>query len=194
MNCSMPGFPVLSSNFYSSPIKRMYTPIWWIWPTVSFWPTLKTQYSLFCIWINCVIYAFPLYRLCSYLFPWFSSLHFLPKPCCPDNTQTHFLDSHPSFRVWLGHCLQEACWTPSCWCTCCLLYTFMFGAHSHLKTNTENSWGKGTLLFFPIWNGRAKVCVKGQSLLLEKRKLAAFWKLLQHLIREQSSLQTFSPV
>ena len=27
-----------------------------------------------CIWINCMIYAFPLYRLCSYLFPWFSSL------------------------------------------------------------------------------------------------------------------------
>ena len=104
-----------------------------------------------------MIYAFPLYRLCSYLFPWFSLLQFLPKPCCPDNTQTHFLDSHPSFRVWLGHCLQEACWTPSCWCTCCLLYTFMFGAHSHLKTNTENSWGKGALFFFPFE-------MKGQSL------------------------------
>ena len=37
-------------------------------------------------------------------------------------------------------------------------------------------------------------CVKGQSLLLDRRKLAAFWKLLQHLTREQSSLQTVSPM
>ena len=37
-------------------------------------------------------------------------------------------------------------------------------------------------------------CVEGQSLLLDRRKLAAFWKLLQHLTREQLNLQTVSPM
>lgn len=165
------------------------------------------------IWINCMVHAVPLHRLYSCLFPWlYPLLHFILKPCCPD-TCTHFPASHSSFRVWLGHFVHKACWDPfswvrgslyslcgslsyveqkawgtrrsHCWYTCPFPLC-MFGTNSHLKTKNENSWDKGALVFSLLkW-----IVWKAEVHFWKEEKVVAFWKLLQWLKRERSSLQT----